>query len=162
MAVAWPADFPCPLRDGYSYTLANLNQETSFANGERVRPLYEDGSDSFQLTVYLTKYEWEYIQGWFRYEAKNGAEWVLMPIRTGSAVELREVRIRGPLTFSLVPDSDCDVRVPMSVKSRVGTTISLDYYNYLKELGGADAAGKFADLLAYAMNKQIPSFAEEM
>lgn len=163
MAVAWPAGFPTPLRDGYGYTDANLLETTQFANGSRERRLFEDASDSFEsLSFALSAGQCAEFQGWFKRAdgANAGTNWILMPLVAAGTRELREVKISPPNQYRLIAKSH--FQVTLRVKTRVGTAPSDEFYDFLMELGGGDAAFKFMDILDYAMNKQIPSFAEKI
>lgn len=160
MAIAWPAGFRPPARESYAYTTANLLQRTGFAHGSRVRRLYSDDSDSFSsVTLNLSPGQWAEFQGWIRYVAKDCAEWIAMPILTAGDVQVEEVRIIPPLRYELIGIRSA--RVTFAIETRVGTAPDEEFYDWLIEMGGGDAAFKFADLLDHAMNKQIPSFAQD-
>lgn len=127
MAVAtWPPGFPAPLREGYGYTQGDLVLRTEFAFGDRARNLYTDGPDEIRVSVLLSPGQWAYLQGWRRFVIANGAAWFSMPILAGGALETREVRLLGPLTHELIGVKS--VRVSMPVKTRVGTTLTADYF----------------------------------
>lgn len=136
---AWPANFPPPLREGYGYTQADLVLRTDFAFGDRVRDLYTDGPDEFEVSVILSAAQWAYLQGWHRYVIANGAAWFSLPLLAAGALETREVRLLGPLVHELTGIKR--VRVRMPVKTRIGTTMDAETFEAFAAFPDADSAG---------------------
>lgn len=119
----WPTGFPIPQREGYSYSLPELNGRTDFQLGARTRPLYADGGDTFTASVELDLTQWAYLQGWFRYEINNGASWFTLTLQAAGTLATREVRFTtGALQFE--PFSPTDVRVSLPLETRTGTTMT--------------------------------------
>ena len=126
---AWPADFPTPLLSGYRAQLPELNARTDFALGGRVRPLFEDGPDTFTLGVVLSAAQWAYFQGWYRFALSNGANWFTLPLLAAGVRADREVRITDPPSIELL--SLGHVRISLNVETREGTTMTREAWEAL-------------------------------
>lgn len=134
----WPARLPLPERDSYSYALPDLLQRSQFAIGGRARRLFSDGSDTFSASVDLTADEWDYLQNWFRHGIADGASWFEMPLLARGRITTLEVQFTEPLSFQLVGPTD--VRVPLRLQSRIGTTMSAEEWSDLNDGVGFEDA----------------------
>lgn len=126
---SWPTGFPTPLREGYGYSQPELNQRTSFALGGRVRPLFSDGPDRFDVSVMLSAAQWRRFQGWHRYELANGSGWFTLPLFASGIRQIREARFTEAPRYELVAVSHARVTLPL--ETRTGTTISREEYEDL-------------------------------
>jgi len=130
MTVAtWPSELPVPLRDGYLYDLPELVLRTEFAAGNRTRPLYTDGPDTFRLTMLFTSDQCERFKAWLRYDAADGANWFTLPLLVGDTVVSREVQLTAPPSIAL--EGVNHWRVTLALETRTGTTMSRAAYDAL-------------------------------
>lgn len=142
--INWPSGFLAPLKAGFGYDQPELNQSTEFDLGSRVRELFTDGPDSFDVAVLFTPAQWAYFQGFYRYTLGNGARWFNLPLAAAGTYESREARITSPPRWELL--GALNGRASFRVQTRVGTTLQAGQFAYID--GFADIEAGFAALQA--------------
>ena len=118
--MAWPDDFPTPMRSGYGLDTTSGVSRTEMEVGEaRVRRRSTSPPDNITLKYLLTPTQMATFRSLWDNEFKGGSAWVVLPILTGRSVGL-EYKACRPLdaTFRAVPISASQWTVEFKVEVR--------------------------------------------
>jgi len=109
---------PLPLLKGYGLKRKSMRLETKVASGyTRSRNLFRGPPAEMSATFSFSSTELETFEGWYSHLIGNGAEWFVMPVRTGSLVKDHQCKFIGDYSQKLISDNDWTVTAKISVKN---------------------------------------------
>jgi hypothetical protein len=109
---------PLPLLKSYGLKRKSMRLETKVASGyTRSRNLFRGPPAEMSATFSFSSTELETFEGWYHHLIGNGAEWFVMPVRTGSVVTDHQCKFIGDYSQKLISDNDWTVTAKLSVKN---------------------------------------------
>ena len=108
MAVAWPNDYPKPLISGWGLEPAPLTVRSDMESGAaRVRRISKQRNDKVSVQFAFTRQGFADFRTWYAATARNGVEWINMPVFTGqdgNCQQTETVRFIGQWSASALSD----------------------------------------------------------
>jgi hypothetical protein len=96
VTVSWPDVLPIPRYDGYSIVPGDPIQRTEMeAGAARQRRRFIDVPSRISLRWKMTNEQYAIFEGWYKWEAREGAAWFNMSLRSGLGFAPHVARFLG-------------------------------------------------------------------
>lgn len=118
--MTWPTDFPLPLIDGYVFTVESSVIRTDMDSGAaRVRRRSTTAPCSVTVRYVFSEVQMTQFRALWETDFNFGANWVVLPIRTGRTVGVEYKSCRSSDgTFKATPVSASQWNVEMQLEVR--------------------------------------------